>query len=120
MKIRNMYTPINLRLTLKRRSDVHGRVGIIRDFKLLSVHHYHILTDKRDATEDQSCFIQAVISSNYVKINQQNYLQLNLKQCAAVRSNRRKPRPKFDVSDAKFEFEFPEYLDTWKDIDGRR
>ena len=32
-----------------------------------------MLSDKRNATaKTQSCFIQAVISSNYVEINQQN------------------------------------------------
>ena len=35
----------------------------------------YILTDKRNAaTKNQSCFIQAVISSNYVEINQQKIL----------------------------------------------
>ena len=37
-------------------------------------HHvtqYNILSDKRNTTaKNQSCFIQAVISSNYVEINQ--------------------------------------------------
>ena len=41
----------------------------------------------------------------------------NLKLCAAAPSNWRKPMPKFD---AKFEFEFPEDLDTLKDKDGTR
>ena len=35
----------------------------------------YILTDKRNATtKNQSCFIQAVISSNYVEITQQKLL----------------------------------------------
>ena len=42
----------------------------------------------------------------------------NLKFCAAVQSNWRKP--KFDVTDAEFEFEFPEDLDTLKDKEGKR
>ena len=37
----------------------------------------------------------------------------NLKRCAALSSNLRKQRPKFDVTDAAFEFEFPEDL-HWK------
>ena len=44
----------------------------------------------------------------------------NLKLCAAVPSNLRKPRPKLDVTDAKFEFEFPESLDTLKDKEETR
>ena len=44
----------------------------------------------------------------------------NLKFCAAVPSNWHKPKPKFDVTDAKFEFEFPEDLDTLKDKEGTR
>ena len=44
----------------------------------------------------------------------------NLKLCAAVQSNWRKPRPKFDVKDAEFEMEFPEDLDTLKDKEGKR
>ena len=44
----------------------------------------------------------------------------NLKLCVAVSSNWCKPRPKFDVKDAKFEFEFPEDLDTLKDKEGNR
>ena len=40
---------------------------------LISVINAHILSDKRNATaKNQSCFIQAVISSYYVEINQ-NY-----------------------------------------------
>ena len=35
-------------------------------------------------------------------------------------SNWRKPRPKFDVTDATFEFEFPEDLDTLKDKEETR
>ena len=38
----------------------------------------------------------------------------------AVPSNWRKPRPKFDVTYAKFEFEIPEDLDTLKDKEGTR
>ena len=38
-----------------------------------------------------------------------------LKLCEAVPSHWRKSRPKFDVTDAMFEFEFPEDLDTLKD-----
>ena len=44
----------------------------------------------------------------------------NPKLSAAVPSNWRKPRPKFDVTDAKFEFEFPEDLDTMNDKEGTR
>ena len=44
----------------------------------------------------------------------------NLKLCVAVPSNWRKPRPKFDVTDAKFVFEIPEDLDTLKDKEGTR
>ena len=44
----------------------------------------------------------------------------NLKLWEAVPSNWRKPRPKFDVTDAKFEFEFPEDLGILKDKEGTR
>ena len=44
----------------------------------------------------------------------------NLKLCAAVPPTWRKPRPKFDVTDAMFEFEFPEDLDTLEDKEGTR
>ena len=44
----------------------------------------------------------------------------NLKLCAAVQSNWRQPKPKFDVTDAKFKLEFPEDLDTLKDKEGMR
>ena len=36
-----------------------------------------ILTDKRNATQNQSCCIQAVISSKYVEINQQKMLTVS-------------------------------------------
>ena len=42
-------------------------------FKIQRISMLYIMTDKRNATtKNQSCFIQAVISSNYVEINQQN------------------------------------------------
>ena len=44
----------------------------------------------------------------------------NLKLCAAVPSNWHKQRPKFDVTDATFKFEFPEELDTLKDQEETR
>ena len=44
----------------------------------------------------------------------------NLKLCTAVPSYWHKPRPKFEVKYAKFEFEFPEDLDTLKDKGGTR
>ena len=50
---------------------------LLKVFKFsLSVYFlYNILTDKRNAiTKNQSCFIQAVISGNYVEINQQKLL----------------------------------------------
>ena len=37
-----------------------------------------------------------------------------------VSSNWRKLRPKFDVTDAKFEFDIPEDLDTLEDKEGTR
>ena len=49
------------------------------------------------------------------KYYSQYHVLRNLKFCAAVPSNWRKPRQQFDVTDAKFEFEFPEDLDTLKD-----
>ena len=83
-----------------------------------------ILTEKRNATTKIKVFIQAVISSNYVEINQQKILavlfRMNLKLSAAVLSNWRKPRPQFDVTQTKFVFEFPEDLDTLKDKEGTR
>ena len=36
-----------------------------------------MLTDKRNVTKNQSCFIQAVISSNNDEINQQNILAVS-------------------------------------------
>ena len=46
---------------------------------------------------------------------------INLKLCAAVTPKWRKPRSKFDVTNAMFEFEFPEEdLDTVKDKEGMR
>ena len=60
-----------------------------------------------------------------MKINQQKVTHSimfcrNLKLCAVVPSNWRKPRPTFDVTDVKFEFEFPEDLDTLKDKERSR
>ena len=45
---------------------------------------------------------------------------MNLKLCAAVSSNWRKPRSKFDVTDAKFKLEFPEDMETLKDKEETR
>ena len=75
---------------------------------------------KKRYNQNQSCFIQAVISSNYVgtnetKITRSIMFWRSLKLYAAVRSNWHKPWPKFDVTDAMFEFEIPEDLDTLKD-----
>ena len=74
---------------------------------------------KKHYNQNQSCFIEAVILSNYIEINQQKIFAVscfkgNLKLCAAVPSNGRKPRLKFDITDAEFEFEYPEDLDAWK------
>ena len=44
----------------------------------------------------------------------------NLKFCAAVPSNWRKPRSKFDVTDAKFKLEFPEDMEILKDKEGTK
>ena len=44
----------------------------------------------------------------------------NLKLCEAVLSNWRKSRLKFDLTDAMFEFEFPEDQDKLKDKEGKR
>ena len=54
------------------------------------------------------------------KHDAQYHVLRHLKLCQAVPSNWRKPRPKFDVTDAKFEFEFPEDLDTLKDKEESR
>ena len=56
---------------------------------------------KKRYYQNQSGFIQAVISGNYVGINQQ-------------------PRPKFEVTNAKFQFEVPKDMDTLKDKEGLR
>ena len=49
------------------------RIGGISETRLI-----YVLTDKRNATtKNQSCFIQAVISSNYVEINQQKILAVS-------------------------------------------
>ena len=76
-------------------------------------------TDLQRQPGGPSCFIQAVILSNYVEINETKIsrsimFRRNLKLCAAVPSDWRKPRPKYDVTDATFEFEFPAELDTLK------
>ena len=75
---------------------------------------------KKRYSKNQSCFIQAVISSNYVEINQQKVFRTamfwrNPKLCEAVPSNWRKPRSKFDVTDAKIKLEFPEDMESLKD-----
>ena len=44
----------------------------------------------------------------------------NVKLCAAVQSKWRKPRPKFDVTDARFESELPKDPDALKDREGKR
>ena len=82
----------------------------------------HDYTDwqKKRYNQNQSCCIQAVISGNYVEINETKITRgtmfwRNLKLCAAVPSNWGKQKPKFDVTDATFEFEFQEDLDTLKD-----
>ena len=54
-----------------------------------------------------------------LRLINKNYPQWNIKLYAAVPSNWRKPRPKLDVTNAKFEFEFPEDLDTLKDKEER-
>ena len=79
---------------------------------------YNVWQKKR-YSKNQRCFIQAVISSNYVGINQQflfsQYHVLKESQtCAAVPSNLRKSRSKFNVTDAKFKLEFPEDMAHWK------
>ena len=43
-----------------------------------------------------------------------------LKLFEALPSNWRKQRPKFDVTDAMFEFEFPEDLETLNNKEGTR
>ena len=73
---------------------------------------------KKCYNQNQSCFIPAVISSNYIEIYETKNARSivfwrNLKLYAVVPSNWRKPWPKFDVTDATFEF--PEDLDTLKD-----
>ena len=54
-----------------------------------------------------------------LKFMSKHYSQYHVlnKLCAAVPSNWRKPRPKYDITDAKFKFEFPKDLDTLKDKD---
>ena len=82
-----------------------------------------IYTDwqKKRYNQNQSCFIQAVISSNYVETNETKNTRSimfwrNLKLYEVVPSNWRKLWPKFDVTDATFELEFPEDLDTNKEL----
>ena len=58
-----------------------------------------------------------LINKNY---SQYHVLKKNLKLCAAVPSNWSKPGPKFDVTGAKFEFEFPEDLDALNNKEGMR
>ena len=80
----------------------------------------YIDRQKKRYNQNQGCFIHAVISSSYFGTNETNITRSimfwrNLKLYAEVPSNWHKPWPKFDVTDATFEFEFPEDLDTMKD-----
>ena len=55
-----------------------------------------------------------------LKLINKNYCNIDHVLKESLHSNCRKPRPKFDVTDAKLEFEFPEDLDTLKDREGKR
>ena len=80
---------------------------------------------KKRYNQNQSCFIQAVISSNCVEINQQklpadlclegisNFVQWHHQISVNKGWN-------FDVMNATFEFEFPGDLDALKDKEGTR
>ena len=86
---------------------------------------FYILSDKRNATaKNQSCFIQTVISSNYVEINQQifavscfeglsNFVQRN-HQTGENQGRNLTSRMPF------FKLEFPEDMETLKDKEGTR
>ena len=80
---------------------------------------------KKRYNQNQSCFIQAVISSNHVEIDPQKLLAVS---CFEGISNFMQRYHQIGVNqgrkltspDAKFEFEFPEDLDTLKDKEGTR
>ena len=57
----------------------------------------------------------------FININYSQYHVLKESQTSrSIPSNWRKPRSKFDATDAKIEFKFPEDLDTLKDKEGTR
>ena len=77
-------------------------------------------TDKRNATTKiKSCFIQAVLSSNYVEINQQKLLSVSCFEGISnfvqrYRQNGVNKGRNLTSTMTSFEFEFPEDLDTLK------
>ena len=85
----------------------------------------YILTDKRNATTKSKLFYSSSNFELVYWIHQQKLLAVS---CFEGISNfvqqyhqtESKTRPKFDVTDAKFEFEFPEDLDTLIGKEGTR
>ena len=86
----------------------------------------YILSDKRNATaKNQSCCIQAVISSNYVEINQQIVFAVS---CFEGLSNFVQRYHQTGENQGRnltsrmpyFKLEFPEDMETLKDIEGTR
>ena len=86
----------------------------------------NILSDKRNATaKNQSCFIQAVISSNYVEINQQIFFAVS---CFEGLSNFVQRYHQTGENEGRnltsqmpyFKLEFPEDTETLKDKEGTR
>ena len=80
---------------------------------------------KKRYNQYQSCFIQAVISSNYAEINQQKLLALSCFEGISNFVQRyhqtgMNQGQNFDATDAMFEFEFLEDLDTLTDNEGTK
>ena len=84
----------------------------------------HIDWQKKRYNQNQSCLIQAVISSNveiyHKKLRAVSCFEENSNFVQRYHQNSLKPRPKYDITDAKFKFEFSEDLDTLKDKEGAR
>ena len=85
-----------------------------------------MLSDKRNATaKNQRCFIQAVISSNYVEINLQYFFAVS---CFEELSNFLQRYHQTGENQGQnltsrmpyFKLEFPEDMETLKDKEGTR
>ena len=99
----------------------------IRNPQLFVTNITSILSEKRTRySKNQSCFIQAVMSRNYVEINQQNVFAVS---CFEGISNvvqryhqtgENQGRNLTSRMPFKFKLEFPEDMKTLKDKEGTR